>query len=136
VNLEEIRDTLVSALKLRVPAIDPDERPAQRIDKMESYANLTAIKRGELEEALFWLSEARKPLQREWDEIDGWQATIPKHSDRTQERVRQAKRTIKPDLYDALAECHELQSHLHRQIRRLERDADWMSREYTFLSGK
>lgn len=123
-------------MAMRVPAIDPNQHPRERIDAMENYANEVSIARAEVLEALYWLAEAKKPLQAAWDSITGWEVNAPARSSRTQEDVRQAKRRIKPDVYDALSECALLQKHLSEQVDRLNRDADWMSREYTFISGK
>lgn len=131
-NLQEIQDTLKHAMKLRVPPIDPNVHPRERIAAMENYANEVAFHRAEALEALYWLSEAKKPLQDQWDDIDGWEATS---RERTKHAEQQAKRRIKPQLYDSLQVCARLQSHLHAQVDRLNRDADWMSREYTFISG-
>lgn len=132
-NLTDVKGILTDSLKLRVPAIDPNAHPRQRIDAMENYANQVAYQRAEVLEALYWLAEAKKPLQDQWDDITGWEATT---RERTREAVAQAKRRIQPGLYDALQECARLQSHLHAQVDRFNRDADWMSREYTFISGK
>lgn len=134
-KLPDIRTTLENTLKMRVPAISPNENPRQRIDAMETYANEVATARAECLEALYWLAEAKKPLQAVWDQLTGWEAFVPARSSRTQEDVRQAKRRIKPDVYDGLLECAHLQKHLSDQVDRLNRDADWMSREYTFISG-
>lgn len=137
-TLEEIRARLKAALPLREPLFDPSAAPVAKVRALEDYLLLTAYHRGELEEALHWLYEAKKTLKREWDDLHGWEMNLPRGAttrNRTQEMVREAKRHTAPELYTSLAECTQLENSILRQIRRLELDDKATSRGYTLITG-
>lgn len=130
----EIRKALLTAMRVRFPRMDPNGHPSEKITKLESYLTDTAVLRGDLEEALYWAREAEKVLQDEWDEIVGWEA----HRDRgrnTDQAVTEAKRKVKPDVFRGLRDVKRLIHDIGRQIKRLEKDYDAVSRDYTLLTG-
>lgn len=131
---EQIREILVTAMRLRFPRMDPNSHPTEKITKLESYLTDTAIHRGDLEEALYWAREAEKVLEDAWDGIEGWEAIRDKKRD-TDQAVLDAKRKVKPDLYRGLRDVRRLIHDIGRQIKRLEKDYEAVSRDYTVLTG-
>lgn len=134
---DAVRTLLFEAAKLRIPRFSADDTTGFKIDRLESYLLDTAYWRGELEEARLWMHEAVKIVEDQWSAIKGWEPHLrkPSKADVTQEEIRQAKREIKPDLYDSLREGSHLIRRLSDQIRRLENDDEVVSRAYTFLTG-
>lgn len=137
-TLEEIRARLLAALPLRIPMFDPNAAPVTKVRALEDYLLKTAHHRGELEEGLHWLYEAKKTLKNQWDDLQGWEMNLPRGAttrNRTQEMMREAKRHTAPELYTSLMECKELEDSILRQIRRLELDDKATSRGYTLITG-
>lgn len=135
-DLNEVRERLESALPLRIPLLDPNAAPRERIEALEDYILKCAWHRGELEEALYWTIEAGKVLRMKWDRVQGFQVAV-RGSRPTKEQIDQAKAEIDPDTYAALTEARTLVEHLKRQIQRLGgSDYDAASRAYTLLSGQ
>lgn len=134
-DLDEVRRRLESALPLRVPQMDPNASPSQRIAALEDHILKCAWHRAELEEALYWCIEAGKVLRATWDSVQGFQVAL-RGSRPTREQIDQAKAEIDPGTYAALTEARTLVEHLKRQIARLGgSDYDAASRAYTLLSG-
>lgn len=134
-NLVEVRERLESALPLRIPLLDPNLAPAQRIEALEDHILKCAWHRAELEEALYWCIEAGKLLRAKWDSVQGFQVAL-RGSRPTRDQIDQAKAEIDPQTYAALTEARALVEHLKRQISRLGgSDYDAASRAYTMLSG-
>lgn len=134
-NVQEIRERLDVALKIRVPQFDPSTPAREKISKLEDHLLKCAYHRAELEEALHWLVEAGKKLREEWDSIEGHQAML-RGSRPTKEQIDNAKRQIKPEVWDSLQELRTLVDSLQRQITRLGgTDYDAVSRAYTLISG-
>lgn len=135
-EIEEIRRRLESAITLRIPQMDPDARPQERIEALEDHVLKCAWHRAELEEALYWLIEGGKVLRAKWDGVEGWQVAV-RGTRPTKEQVDRAKAEIDPATYHALQEARSLVDHLKRQITRLGgSDYDAASRVYTMLSGQ
>lgn len=131
-TIEEIRNTLHEAMKLRFPRFGPDDHPRDKVGKLEDYLGNTAFWRGELESALYWAREAHKILSDEWADVEGWQALRDR---KTNEGVDEAKRRIKPEVWAGMDEAKRLIHDLGRQIRRLEQDFQAVSRDYTLITG-
>lgn len=129
----QIREILRTAMGIRFPRRDPNEHPSAKITALEDYLTDTAVHRGELESALYWAREAEKLLQDQWDEVNGWEPLIGRRG--TDQAVVEAKRKINPGLYRSLRDVKRLIHDLGRQIRRLEKDFEAVSRDYTLLTG-
>lgn len=135
-TLEEIRQKFDEARVIRVPRIDPNTHPRQKIQALEDYLTLTAWHRGELEDALWWLWTAENDLLEQWAGIEGYQEFLPSTAkERTQEAHKQAKRRVRPELYTSLQLCGRLKEGIGRQIRRLELDDRNVSRTYSLATG-
>lgn len=134
---EEIRRRLDAALPIREPLVDPNTPARQRVAMLEDYMRLTAWHRGELEEALHWIAEARKLLVRTWEGIEGWEVNVPRaaRGKPSEADVHRAKRVIDPATWDAMDELKGLTESVGRQIRRLEIDDKTTSRLYTLITG-
>lgn len=125
-------ECLTISLGLRVPVFEKGKSPREKIDELESYLLLSAYTQGELtEERMGWLV-GRVVLQTEWDHLDGWQQY---KRTRTELAVRDAKRHIRPDLYDRLQANEWMVKRLGEEIDRMERDATKVSRAYTMITG-
>lgn len=133
-ELAEIHGALHRALPLRVPHWSEQPGGAAKVAALEDYMLLAANHRGELEEALYWAHAAGRRVKDEWDRIEGYEVALGR-GDRTEARVNEAKRTIRPELWDALQEAKRLVEDLGRQIRRLEIDDRTVSRAYTLITG-
>lgn len=148
-TLDEIRSNLAVAAALRVPplydeSIPPDERvdpakperldPGTRVESYEDHMTKSAIYRGELEENLLTVQTSIKGLEDEWDGIEGWQALITENKP-IQKSIVEAKRKVRPDLYDGIREGKWLADKLRTQVRRLEQDESTVSRLYSMLTG-
>jgi hypothetical protein len=129
----QMREILRTAMDIRFPRRDPNEHPSTKITALEDYLTDTAVYRGELESALYWAREAEKHMQDEWDEINGWEPLVGKRD--TDRAVVEAKRRVNPALYRGLRDAKRLIHDIGRQIRRLEKDFEAVSRDYTLLTG-
>lgn len=135
-KVKEIERTLYSAAKLRMPKFDKDDRWTSRakIEALEEYLLSTARWRSFLEEARLHAEHGVRQLRREWDHLQGWEA-FRRNGERTQASIEDAKREMKPDLYDSIKSGEWLVKRLSEQIRRLEHDDDVASRVYTLITG-
>lgn len=135
---DEIRKLLHSAAKVMVPTFRREEgapipNARQKIDVLEDHIFVVARWRCLLEEARLYMHEGRRILEDEWDEIEGWETVA---TGKTKEAQVQAKRTIKPELYDGIRTAKFLIERLGEQIKRLERDEEYaVSRAYTMITG-
>lgn len=134
-TIDEIRDALKAAMPLRVPRFDPNTGAREKVEQIEDYMQTAAFHRGELEEALSWLLALGRQLKTEWDGLVGWEAALPRGSNHTNAQVDAAKRTVRPDLWDALEEARGLAKDIGRHVHRLEFDHDAESRVYTLITG-
>lgn len=135
-NLEQIKETLYSAAKLRMPKFSKDDNWTSRakIEALEEYLLLTARWRSFLEEARLHAEHGVRELRREWDHMQGWEV-FRRNGERTQASIEDAKRETKPDLYDSIQSGEWIVKRLSEQIRRLEHDDDVASRVYTLITG-
>jgi hypothetical protein len=145
----ECREILFRVAKLRLPDTRkraepvPDEEvggmpasPGQmKVHALEGYMTDCAIARGEAEEAALYMQAAVKSLEDQWDAIEGWETLLPPQKERTEKSKVEAKRTLKPELYDGIREGKWLADKLKTQVRRLERDEETCSRVYTMTTG-
>lgn len=135
-NVEQISDHLLAASQLRIPKLDPNESPGLKIGKLEEYMLQVAYHRGDLEEAIGWVLEAKHDARRTLDGVQGWEQTVPRQADRTQERVLEAKARIAPEPVAILRDSDYYLKRLERQVRRLELDHNAVSRAYTLITGQ
>lgn len=138
-TLEEIRAVLHRAAAVRMPRFDAETGPRERVEILEDYLNLTAVTRGELEEARLYAQGAQRALNEEWNRIEGWEVSLRRRkADATQADVAEAKRECRPELADGLDEARWLVDRLGEQIRRLGGgmgDDQVASRLYTFITS-
>lgn len=112
---------------------DPPMIASKKIEMLEDHLFVIARWRCQLEEARLWMQDARRELEDQWDAIEGWQTLA---SGKTKQDGIDAKRTIRPDLYDGIRMAKFLIERLSEQIRRMERDEEYtVSRGYTLISG-
>src|SRR5436853_5953272 len=135
-TLDEIRAAFDAARVIRIPRFDPNTHGRVKVSALETYINDTAFHRGELEDALWWTWEAERTLRDQWDDVEGYEPFLPSTAkERTQEAISKAKRRVNPDVYDGLKLCAQLREAIGRQIRRLEKDYDAASRQYSLVTG-
>lgn len=123
--------------------IDPNDpmgstRPGEKIEQLESYLLEVAFARGRAEEARLYAYAAVRQLREEWDHLEGWEGDFgspEKAAKATQPQIKEAKRQVRPDLYDSIEKGQYLVKRLTEQIKRLEKDEDVASRAYTLISG-
>lgn len=139
-DAELIKATLATSLAMRPPKWDPEDPPggAEKVGRLEDYMLQAAWMHAELEECLHNISAAIKLLQKQVDEINGWQVGLPSGttaSRATKAEVLTAKRQLEPDTFDAGAEAKQLRESIYRQINRFEHEEVVLSRAYTLISG-
>lgn len=135
-QIPEIERILQDALGVRVPRFGPDDSPGMKIQQLEDHLLKCAWHRGELEEALYWTTEAGKVLRAKWDNIQGYEVSLPRSSKHSKEHIDAAKREMDRATWDGLQECRSLVESLRRQISRLGgTDYDAVSRAFTMISG-
>jgi hypothetical protein len=138
VTLEEIRQMLHDGAALRMPRFSPDSTSRERVEALEEYLNLTAVTRGDLEEARLYAQGVVLDLGRQWDAIEGWEPHLRRRrADATQADIAAAKSEINPGLHGALTEARWLVARLGEQIDRLSHmgDDQVASRIYTLITG-
>jgi hypothetical protein len=138
VTLDEIRATLFAAAAVRMPRFTEEMSGGERVSLLEDYLNLTAITRGDLDEARLCAQTAVRDLTVEWDAIVGWEAHLrSRRRDIPQHEITAAKREIRPELHDAIAEAKFLVARLGEQIDRLSHmgDDQVASRLYSLITG-
>lgn len=126
------RERLDVAAKLRMPRLTRQQGDTERLNLLEDYMLETAYHRAELIEARFEVHEQLRTLKDEWDHLDGWQAL---KRTKTETAVADAKRQLRPELYDGIKKAEWLIARLTEQIDRLDREATICSRAYTFATG-
>jgi len=134
VTPEDIRERLSAAAELRFPKLK-GLPVGQKIESLEDYLVDTAIHRGELEEARLHTHEALAVMLDQWDDIEGWERLLSSSSRGTQEEIRRAKKTLRPELHDGINDGKRLVARLSEQISRLEQDDKVASRVYTLVTG-
>lgn len=126
------RDRLDAAKGLRMPRLTRKQSERERLNLLEDYMLETAWHRGELMEGRMEVYEALQTLKEEWDHLDGWQAL---KRTKTETAVEDAKRQLRPDLYNGIKKAEWLIARLGEQMERLDREATICSRAYTFATG-
>lgn len=134
-NVDDITAYLNDASQLRIPKFDPEESPGLKIAALEDYMLKVSYHRGDLEQAIGWVLEAKHDARRMLDDVQGWEVHVPRGSQRTQEQVLDAKRKIAPQAFNILRDADYFLKRLERQVRRLEHDNDAVSRAYTLITG-
>lgn len=129
---ENTREKLAAAAELRIPRRHPDASLGAHVEQLETYMLESAWHQGELEQERLRTHEALHGLQETWDHLTGWE---PFRRSKTETAVEDAKRQLRPDLYDAIKKAKWLIARCTEQIGRLERDAEKCSRAYTLVSG-
>jgi hypothetical protein len=107
VTLDEIRTTLFTAAKLRIPRFDERDTTGMRIEKLEDYLLTAAVTSGELEEGRLYCYQALHDYERQWRDAPGLgdpPAEPQGHRAYTQTQIVEAKRLAAPDLYENIAE--------------------------------
>lgn len=138
---DEVRLTLFTAAKLRMPRFEERDTTGMRIEKLETHLLTMAMVRGDLEEGRLHIQQALHDLQGEWDDIQGWELYAPdSQRARTREAIESAKRQVGPDeeaVYRGIREAKFLIARLTEQINRLSHmgDDQVASRIYTLLAG-
>lgn len=125
-------DKLRAAAEQRIPRRHPDESLAAHVEALESYMLESAWHQGELADERLRTHEALRELQEEWDHLTGWE---PFKRTKTETAVEDAKRQLRPELYDGIQKARWLIARLNEQIARLDKDAERCSRAYTLVSG-
>jgi hypothetical protein len=144
-DLEQIEQTAFQVATLRMPKFvydinDPmrSTRPGEKIERLESYILDVAYARGDAEQARLYAYAAVRRLTNEWDHLEGWEEVFgdpAKAAKATQPQIKEAKRQIRPDLFDGIEHGLYLVKRLSEQIKRLEKDEDVASRAYTLVSN-
>lgn len=137
-DVTAIRTTLFTAAKLRIPRFEESETQGMRISKLEDYLLSAAVVGGDLEEARLYCQQALHDLTKKWDHLQGWEIHLPASTKtRTVPAIREAKKLLNPDLYDAIVEAQWLIARLGEQIHRLRKmgDDQVASRIYTLMAG-
>lgn len=133
-DVVQIREVHRSAMAVRFPQRDPNEPPQAKLAALEDYLTTTAVQRGELEAARFWAREAEVRMEESWDNLVGWEAVRDRKRD-TDQAIVDAKRKVNPKLYAGLRDVRRLIQDIDRQIKRLEKDFEAVSRDYTLITG-
>jgi hypothetical protein len=139
-TLDEIRTTLFTAAKLRIPRFDDRDTTGMRIEKLEDYLLTAAVTSGELDEARLHCHQVLHDCERRWRQLQGWEIHLPVRKGATpytQTQIVEAKRLSEPDLYEQIIEMKFLAARLSEQIHRLHKMADDQvaSRIYTLMAG-
>lgn len=138
-DIEEIKQAVHDAVKVRPPTNDDERLPPQaKVSLFEDYLLRSAWMRAELEECVFWLDATIAQLKATVESMTGYEALLPrKPQDRiTQADINAAKAKVDPPTFEAGAEAKHLRAHALRQITRFEFEAQWViSRAYTMISG-
>jgi hypothetical protein len=138
VSPQEIRELLHEAAKVRMPRFTDEQTSRERVDLLEDYLNLTAVTRGELEEARLYAQGALRDLTVQFDAIVGWEIHVKRRrQDVTKHDVTVAKAEIRPDLHAGMLEARWLVDRLSEQIHRISGmgDDQVASRLYTVITG-
>ena len=134
-QLEEIREVLDRATKMRMPQRHPDDGRALFIEQLTDYILKVAEMRGELLEARMHMEFAVELLDDKWAQVQGWQALAGAKP--TQAAIEEAKRQIDPETWQGIRDGRRMIERLTVQVKRLAGMADdeAASRVYTLLTG-
>lgn len=127
--MREVPDCLSISVTLRIPVVDPEATFAARISELESYLLLAAFTQGDLAAARLQAHVDLRRAQHEWDHLQGWEALRGRA--RTNASVEDAKRQLRPGLYDEIEDAKWVVKRLSEEYDRLQSDADRCSRVLT-----
>lgn len=118
---------------LRVPLWDPDDMPGpyEKLDQLESYQMLCGYWQGELADERITTLKDLEEKEREWAHL---QPAIPARR-KTEAAHADAKRELKPELYDEIERLRRHAKRLEEEYERLERDAAKCSRIWGRYAG-
>jgi hypothetical protein len=125
-------EQLEVAAKLRIPRIPREEGSQARLNALEDHMIEATYQRADLMEARLEVYGSVRELKEAWDHIEGYQAL---KRTKTEAAVDDAKRQLRPDLYDGIRKGEWLIARLTEQIDRLDRETYICSRAYTFATG-
>jgi hypothetical protein len=135
-QLSSIRSTILGAVTTKPPMF-VDETRQEKVDRLEQYMLNSAVRRAEIEECLFLLTEMNAVLSGEWEDIQGWEHLPVYTAKPTVATMNQAKRAMRSDLYDSISEVKRLKDHCERIIARFEHEEKVViSRAFTMISGR
>jgi len=127
-----VTDALRLASQLRVPVFARNAAPPEKSDALEEFTLVSAFHAGNLHAERLAAHEQLRDLTSEWEHLEGWE---PFRRSKTEAAVDDAKRQLRPDLYDAIRDARWTIARLGEEIDRLERDAQKCSRAYTMIAG-
>ena len=120
------------SVTLRQPVFGDDAPAREKIPCLESHIALTAYYQGEIAAERLEAHKRLRDLQSEWDHLDGWEMH---RRGKTDASIDEAKKRIRPDLYDAISELRWLIERLTEEYDRMESEAARAGRRYTLLTG-
>lgn len=126
------REKLDASLALRMPVFTSDDRLEQRIERLDDYMLLTAFHEGELSQARLENRDALYQLEREWEAVSGFEQF--QGGRKTDVSVDDAKRHLRPKVWEGIKKARWLDRQLTEEIDRLDRDAKKCSRSYTLIT--
>lgn len=136
---EEIKGTLLLALKMRSPKFEVGTPVGDKVKSIEDYLLESAFMQGELEECLHWLDWTIAELKNKIETMTGYEAALPRKPQGriTGADVLAAKRRVDPPTFEAGTEAKQLRTSVVRQIDRFRFEAGQgpISRSYTVISG-
>lgn len=147
--IQKLRDMLDRVAAVRMPTVirrgRPNEEyeggfeplgPSEKISQLESYLLLTAEARQLAESARIAASDSLFDLNREWDDLEGWEMYLNGSTSKaTGPQIEAAKRRVSPALHSKRQRLDWLVRRFSEQVRRLEQDDEVASRVYTLIVG-
>lgn len=117
---------------LKMPVWAKDTSPREKIGNLEDHVVITAHYQGLLSSERLDCHVELHALQGEWAHLAGWE---PLRKGKTDSSIEEAKRELRPDLWDRISDCKWKIARLSEEIQRLDGEFTKASRVYTFLSG-
>lgn len=131
--MRDSSESFRKAQALRFPVwSDPQPGAGQKIQELEDHLMLGAYYDGELCTERHECYVALAVAQHGWHHLEGWE---PLRQGKTDASIALAKRTLRPDLFDAMEQEKWWIRRLSEEIDRIERDYSKASRLYTMLTG-
>jgi predicted RNase H-like nuclease (RuvC/YqgF family) len=132
VTVAQRSNALQTAVSLRFPVWEREVGTRTKIEQLEEFVSVGAYWQGELESERLDCHDRLDELERQWQHLAGWEQF---KRTKTETAVEDAKRQLRPELYDELVAARKKIRRLSEQIDRLERDYAKASRVYTMLTG-
>lgn len=130
--MKDISSALQLASALRVPVFQRGTAVREKIDALEEYMLLSSYQAGELHEERLTRYREVAEVESEWAEMTGYEMLQRGKTDTARE---EAKKQLRPELWDILREQRWHVARLTEEIDRLDRDANRVSRAYTIMTG-